>query len=172
MQKSCEQCGSAEAVIQVSVAAGTSRNDFSLCEVCAEKLGIHSNQQHTPVLNDLYQSILRGSNRLRRRLDESRCRQCGTRFGDIRRSGTAGCASCYASFSSGIRDLLEITRSDLNYGGRLPQRVDALRRIFVTREQLRQRLEEAVAQEDYEHAAKLREDMRRLENGSSEQNDV
>lgn len=168
MQNPCQQCGKKDAVIQISVAAGSSQNSYQLCSECAGKLGVHTQQQSAPVLNELYQSLLHGNNRLRRRMDESRCRQCGTPFGEIRRTQRAGCPSCYGAFSSGIRQLLSLGEQSVSYTGRLPRRVDALRRIFVVREQLRDQLEAAVASEDFEAAARIREDMHRLEVDSSE----
>ena len=166
MQSTCQQCGQNEGLVHVSVAAGESRETYALCASCAQKFGIHMNQQHSPTVNDLYQSLLPGSNRLRRRMDETRCRQCGTSFGDIRRTGQVGCPSCYGIFARGIRQLLRVGDSHVGYTGRLPGRVDALRRIFVTREHLREQLQEAVRDEDFESAARIREEIRRIERDS------
>jgi protein arginine kinase activator len=96
---------------------------------------------------------------------EARCPVCGLTFGEFGSGKLFGCANDYTAFASQVEKLLRRYHGAVQHGGRqpgshAPAPVDE-RQIRRTR--LDAALREAVASEDYENAAKLRDELRRLD---------
>ena len=95
----------------------------------------------------------------------ARCAGCGTTWDRIRHDGRAGCAGCYATFRAQLSGVMARVQRGETHMGKTPR---AIERRRLRLEQLRQRrdnqllvlqgrLQNAVAAEKYEEAAKLRD---------------
>ncbi|MGE5509203.1 MAG: UvrB/UvrC motif-containing protein [Chitinophagales bacterium] len=121
------------------------------------------------------------------------CRKCGLTYDDFRQVGQFACAHCYEEFEPYLEALFRRVQGGTEHTGKAPK--GAPGRPAVARgpqarerqpetgsapvpppaaapsdtrarvERLRQELSEAVAREDYERAAKLRDEIRALTNG-------
>lgn len=99
------------------------------------------------------------------------CRGCGVTFAEFKQTGRLGCADCYTTFEAQLSSLLERAHEGATHHvGKAPSRWearsarapdDALRRERM--DDLRRRLEQAVMAEQYEVAAGLRDELRRVE---------
>src|SRR5690606_11035078 len=111
------------------------------------------------------------------------CRACSTTYAEFRQSGLLGCPECYRSFETQLGPLLErahegathhvgkvpiraLTRSRMAaQSGRGPG-VEAVLGDAQARAErikaLRRQMEEAIQAEQYERAAELRDELRRL----------
>ncbi len=85
-----------------------------------------------------------------------RCPDCGLRFMDFRIQGRLGCPNDYQTFRDGLLPLLRRTHGATRHVGKMPSR----RQAVSPRLHLRAELREAVAHEDYERAARLRDQLR------------
>ena len=96
-------------------------------------------------------------------LDKRSCPICGITFHEFRSQGRLGCPNDYEVFKNELGPLLENIHGDTNHCGKVPQRapVDSKRRSELLK--LRNELKRSVAEEDYEQAAKLRDQIRKLE---------
>jgi len=158
----CDGCGEVAGRIRVYQTKGTEYSELWLCDKCAEDLGVEEAQPaFAPTIGELLGSLV-GSSGTRT------CPVCGTRFRTIRQSGRVGCAECYRVFRPRIQHLLEQTGTTDTHVGRYPARLGSFKRLLVDRESIRERLEEALAEEDYEQAVTLRDRMRALEEGSDD----
>ncbi len=91
------------------------------------------------------------------------CGECGIKFVEFRNSGRLGCAHDYDHFGAELVPLLESIHGDTRHNGKKPRR-GAVRPPEQTElVQLRRKLQEAVSDEAYEAAAKLRDRIRQLE---------
>ncbi|MCR9245610.1 MAG: UvrB/UvrC motif-containing protein [bacterium] len=97
------------------------------------------------------------------------CPGCGMTVSEFRSKGRLGCPRCYETYRNDLVPLLQRIHEAQSHRGRLPGRLAAAPPATDERDlaQLRQRLEDAVRGERYEEAAKLRDDLRRLERGES-----
>lgn len=112
--------------------------------------------------------------------EQTRCSVCGSTFRDISERGKAGCANCYDVFSSQLQHTIERIHGRCVHNGKLPgkstpasmpKNTAAAAKPEVQNkapekesiESLRAKLREAVAKEEYEKAAQLRDEIRRLE---------
>jgi protein arginine kinase activator len=100
------------------------------------------------------------------------CPGCGATLQDFREAGRLGCGECYATFGVELRDLLRRLHGSTTHVGegyRAPGEAEVTvpgEEIAVTEDPadaLRVRLRAAVAAEDFELAAELRDRLRSLE---------
>ena len=90
------------------------------------------------------------------------CPRCGTTHRELVLRHTVGCAECFETFSSTIGRLLRLSSKETTHAGRIPRRLIRYRRLFVEREELLNRLNIAVKNEDFEAAARIRDRIRTL----------
>ncbi len=91
-----------------------------------------------------------------------RCPACGFTQEDFNRENRFGCPHCYATFSDFVHRVLETTQPTFSHGGKHP----AKHHGALTRSRLqaaREELKRAVTHEDFESAARLRDEIRALE---------
>lgn len=151
----CNRCGSDSASIRLDQRWGSQTRRYRLCEACAAELGVLASKPAVaPRYNDLFAQIF-----AQRR--ENACPDCGHTLMDLRKTGRVGCPSCYVTFQ---RELTSLVGQEVLHNGHLgllPKRLQALRWTYLERERIRDRLSSAVADEDYESAAELRDEIRR-----------
>lgn len=153
----CDICGEKEAVVKVQRTWGRQQDELSLCDACAAELGIDPDStMPTPSVEELVSGAFNTDPEAE---DELRCDGCGRLYRDIRRTGEVGCAQCYAVFEGPIRSILERRPSPAQHSGKYPERLLVYKRFFVDRERLRRRLEAAISAEEYEQAARLRDEL-------------
>lgn len=91
------------------------------------------------------------------------CSACGLKFIDYRNTTRLGCAHDYQVFREELLPLLESIHGEKQHSGKIPRRFPENRQIQQELARLRRELTEAVGKEQYEAAARLRDDIRRLE---------
>jgi protein arginine kinase activator len=91
------------------------------------------------------------------------CPSCGLKFIDYRNTTRLGCANDYQVFREELLPLLESIHGEKQHCGKIPKRFPENRQIQLELSRLRRDLNEAISKEQYETAARLRDDIRRLE---------
>lgn len=91
------------------------------------------------------------------------CEVCGLKFVEFRNSGRLGCPDDYDEFREDLLPLLESIHGDTKHQGKIPRRVPKPPVKKAELSQLRKRLSRAVAEEAYEDAARLRDQIKALE---------
>ncbi len=91
------------------------------------------------------------------------CTGCGITFKQFRSVGRLGCPQCYTSFHDDLLSLLESIHQDIQHVGKCPPQTSAntLRHHELVR--LRGELKAAIEQENYEEAARLRDQIQTTE---------
>jgi len=85
------------------------------------------------------------------------CSVCGSSYDQIVKSQKIGCPECYFTFQKEIRDTLSKHNISENYKGSLPKRLKGYKSTLVSRVDMQLKLEEAIANEEYEKAALYRD---------------
>lgn len=160
----CQYCGKNPAVIRVKSIENGELSEFSVCAECAEKLGY----------GNLLTGIgLRLEGNMREffteedeEFDTVRCKCCGASFNDIVRSGKVGCSQCYATFRDRLVPLLQQIHGNAVHRGKTPAGDLPEVRPNSQLSRMHRKLKEAIASEDFESAAVLRDSIRALEEGS------
>jgi protein-arginine kinase activator protein McsA len=93
----------------------------------------------------------------------ARCPGCGLPFADFRQTGLLGCPACYDAFMPQIGAMIERAQAGaVHHVGRSPQRLEGMADRVALRKRLMQELETAIAAEQYERAARLRDQLQGL----------
>jgi protein arginine kinase activator len=97
------------------------------------------------------------------RLDQRACPVCGVTFYEFRHAGRLGCPHDYICFREELEPLIMNIHGATEHKGKRPKQgvhgTDHQTRLI----QLRREMKEAIEQEHYEHASKLRDEIRRIE---------
>jgi protein arginine kinase activator len=140
-------------------------NVLHLCQRCAADRGIETSIT-TPLKNMIadYLPAVQASQAVTAQLDSMRCAFCSMSLADFRESGRLGCASCYTTFDQSLRALLRRVHGNAKHAGRQYDAPppDLLHEVTALGE-LRERLRRAIAQEEFEQAAQLRDQIRGME---------
>lgn len=85
------------------------------------------------------------------------CPVCKMTFEEFRSTGRLGCPRDYEVFKEELAPLLKSIHGSVRHMGKVPRRLPADTRAQTQVMQLRQELQQAIAVEDYERAARLRD---------------
>lgn len=166
----CQACGQNTATTHVKTIVNGELTEYSLCAECAQKMG-YGNLLSNFGLN--FGSLL-GSF-----LGEStppvittvRCPGCGSSFEDIAHSGKVGCAECYHTFYDRLLPSIQRIHGNTKHSGKRPSgsmlQVQPEATLQVKQEteleRKRRELKEAIESQNFEEAAKLRDEIKVLE---------
>jgi protein arginine kinase activator len=154
----CQRCRD-EASVHLTEMIDGRRQELHLCLPCARKAGLVLPESPPLLALDavIQNLIVANVGELVGALAELRCSYCGLRFMEFRCEGRLGCPHDYEAFDQGLTPLLRRTHGATRHIGKFPRRHRAK---ATPRLQLRAQLREAVAREDYELAARLRDQLR------------
>jgi len=97
--------------------------------------------------------------------DGGQCSECGLSFQEFSRTGRLGCGHCYEAFRDSMQDLLRRIHGGVRHHGKRPAGSPKARRVakIISMRQIKTELEKAVADEDFELAAELRDKLQDLQ---------
>lgn len=169
----CEHCGERPAVIHLKTVAENEVSEQHLCEACAAEKGVQTEASVAKFpLGDFLASMGKGAAaQLPAGREGGRCEACGASLQDFRDTGRLGCPTCYDTFEWHLRTLLRrIHGASRHVGeGYVPPVGEAGAGAPVPAaaapalEGLRAQLRRAVEAENFELAARLRDQIRGLE---------
>lgn len=160
MSQVCQRCKRARATVHVTDSFPDKR-ERHLCEGCAVEEGILIKQHETTAA--ILQEFVKQKTGLGK-FDELACPRCGTTFREFQEKGLLGCPQDYAVFHDVLMPLIERAHEGgTHHVGKSPPKADAAARSQSALMRLRRQLQEAVEQEDYETAARVRDQIRALE---------
>jgi protein arginine kinase activator len=160
----CQTCKQNPATIHFTEIRNDEKRELHVCESCAQSQGIATG----PVMASLPTMLAHLVKGVKPSAPSPRCPSCGISFAEFREKGRLGCPNDYEFFNEHLAPLLEKIHGATEHRGRLPkgaldadgQRSDKLLR-------LRRDLQKAVKGEQYETAARLRDEIRRVEEGAT-----
>lgn len=92
-----------------------------------------------------------------------KCVTCGFTLDDLRRVRRFGCSDCYATFGEEVGQMVRGMHKGTSHIGKVPEGLMALQFRHQRIEELRSRLDQAIASESYEEAAGIRDEIRNLD---------
>jgi protein arginine kinase activator len=159
----CQSCGLRPATVHVTRIVQGQVEQAHLCAQCAQESG-EINILANPAA--LLQSLLAnfaGQGQAFQTETEMRCPSCGFLFNDFRETGLLGCPSCYAHFRSELEPMLRRLHGTTEHRGKLPHRRGGAFERDRHLQAMRRELQQAVGREEYEQAARLRDEIKQLE---------
>jgi protein arginine kinase activator len=162
----CQVCQKKEATIHLTEITDGVRSEMHLCEHCAQEEGIAVKSQLS--INELLSGLLStqpsDDELFGDTEQELACPHCGFTLAQFTKEAVLGCPYDYEVFEKSLLPLIEKAHDGKTvHRGKVPSKMpkDTKKQIKLTA--LRQQLEAAVQSEDYELAAKLRDEINRLE---------
>src|SRR6266513_2119622 len=158
----CCICKEKEATVHLTQIAGDKMQKVDLCEECAKTKGVNDPTGFS--LADLLLG-LGASQEIEQAAGgvEIKCPRCGFTQADFKKAGRLGCAECYGTFAEGLGSLLKAMHKGTEHVGKLPERAQRTMALNQRMRALTENLQKAVADENYESAASLRDQIKQLE---------
>ena len=164
MFHTCDRCES-PATFHLTEIKDGDKSERHLCEECAKVLQVpQANKELQNLLKSFDPTHLSQQQRGR---SPRVCPDCGMTYAEFRQNGRFGCPKDYDVFGKEVVALLDRIHGSSLYTGKTPdggwvedgQLVDAMSDV-------RTRLDQAIQSEDYEEAARLRDEIRRMQGPS------
>jgi protein arginine kinase activator len=158
-------CKKNPAKIHVTQVKDNKKFTIHICQECAHEKGVAG-----PAINTSFsvEQLLTGFFKTQNSTaaeagTHQTCPSCGLSYGAFKESGRLGCSLCYDTFSEPLKPLLQKIQKDVRHVGKVPRKGDA--QLVLKRDitDLRLQLKEAVGQEHFELAARLRDQIRQIE---------
>lgn len=93
---------------------------------------------------------------------EQTCDSCGFTPGDFKQTGRLGCPDCYEHLAAFIEPMLERMHRDTRHTGKVPAELIERLRRQARRAEMERALAKAIAEERFEEAARLRDEIHSL----------
>lgn len=154
----CEECGQNPASVVITVLVNGETATRHLCKGCVSKIQ-NSIQQGDiqSFLSSLMSSISQAE-----KAPQLTCSKCHLTYEEFQKTGKLGCAHCYEDFREQLKPLLLRIHGRSQHAGRMPMlnaQVQEKKKMIAS---LRSRMDLAVAAENFEEAAVLRDQLRQL----------
>ncbi len=160
----CDSCKSNQATVFLTQIVEGKMQKMNLCEACSKENGVTDPTGFA--LADLLFGLGATKNVEINAADapsDDHCPTCGFTQADFKKTGRLGCSDCYATFETQLEPLLSGMHKGTRHVGKIPARHSREAEINNRLTDLRDTLQKSVIDEDYELAAKLRDEIRQIE---------
>lgn len=159
----CDVCQAKEATIFLTRIVEGKMQKINLCEACHKEKKVDD-----PTGYDLGELLLGlgTAQDLERSSSGAKCPVCGFTQADFKKTVRLGCSACYDVFAEGMVAMLKNMHKGSEHVGKAPAIYLKTRQHDARLQHLQGSLDQAVAAEEYEKAADLRDQIRRIEAGS------
>ncbi|UCG35719.1 MAG: UvrB/UvrC motif-containing protein [Candidatus Omnitrophota bacterium] len=160
----CDICHKNMATVHLTEIVNDKVVEMHICQKCAKSKAEELKNQLS--ISELLSGLMdiEGISETRPAL---KCPVCGMSYADFKKQGRLGCENCYATFKDRLFPLLRKVHGTTRHSGKVPgavAKVSASERL----EELKKRLERAIEMEEYEEAARLRDEIKKAEKKSKD----
>ena len=144
----CSNCGKSDANIKYKQNVNGEETSLNLCSVCAEKLNLFNNFEDifSPMIIDLDYILP----------EQIKCKTCGYTLTKYKSTGLLGCAECYSTFRKEMDSILQKIQLKTRHIPEIKQELNEI-------ENLRNKLKGLIEKEEFEEAAKIRDEIKKIE---------
>lgn len=155
----CDICKQNVATVHLTQMVEGKTKKVDLCEGCSKDKGIDDPTGFS--LADLLLGLGAAQEMAQAASgSDLKCPSCGFTQADFKKSGRLGCADCYTTFAEGLEGLLKSMHKGTRHAGKVPQSLQHNKDVTEKLNGLQKRLEKAIAEEDFEQAAVLRDEIK------------
>lgn len=156
----CDVCQKTEATVFLTQIVEGKMQKVNLCEACAKDKGV--GESGSFAMADLLLG-LGATQQIERGQPSQHCPVCGFTQADFKKTGRLGCSACYDTFADGLANLLRGMHKGLKHTGKMPAHLSRRFAMADRVKSLETELKQAVQDEKYEEAARLRDEIQRIE---------
>jgi len=164
----CDRCDREATLHDLKLIKGGVASEVHLCEKCAAELGV-AGKNFATVDELLQQAIGQQAGTLSISVQITGepsaakpgvCPNCATTWSEFRERGLFGCPECYVTFEDRIGAVLERAHEGgTHHVGKCPSHIENRVEHEARIRHLRRQMEDAIASEQYERAAELRDEI-------------
>lgn len=154
----CEHCRERTATTHITETVNGYTKELNLCSLCAAELnydGFLNGMGVNGFLNSVFAPLIESG------AQKKRCPLCLKSSSEIAATGEAGCAECYKVFKEELLSSITRIHGKARHIGKRPTYTEKGDKLSEMEEKLRQ----AIDTEDFETAAKLRDEIREMKGG-------
>lgn len=163
----CELCKQQPSTLHLTEITNGVKKELHLCAKCANQKGV-TFQSHFSLPDFLASSEPEAppaSAKSPKKSPSPACPRCGITYAQFRQAGRLGCPEDYAVFRKMLVPFIERIHGSTQHAGKIPARAAKETDTESARQvaSLRKALSEAVEREAYEDAARIRDEIRQIE---------
>ena len=162
----CQLCGKRPAVVHFTQIENNKKSEYHVCEKCAEERGFHTSLSKSKFsVGDLLAGMVdQTTGGEEAKVGRVQCPRCHMVYSAFKESGRLGCSECYSTFRAQLRPLLRRIHGDTRHRGKSPTHGGAQEETGTRQiQRLHDELQRAVEREEFEKAAGIRDEIRKLE---------
>ncbi len=156
----CGQCDK-PANVHYTFVAGNKQVKVAMCADCPKNRELQKQGAHG-ILEELAPKLMHTMESAIER-GIAKCPVCGFTLKDLERTRRLGCSGCYDTFQATILRLISSVQRGHRHLGKISSRHDSPEIIQNRLSLLKDRLNTAVKEEEFENAANLRDEIKRLQ---------
>ena len=176
----CSNCGKNEANVRYTRIINGEKTEFALCEECAKKAGLEDIDFSMPInfsnfLSDFFEDDALLPSFTKYKIQK--CPKCGLTYDEFAEKGKFGCSECYDTFSNKLDSILRNLHGSSRHKGNTPKILPSKNNVKNESEEkatkidekqeklnkLNKDLQNAIKEERYEDAAKIRDEIKKLQ---------
>ncbi|MCD1261918.1 UvrB/UvrC motif-containing protein [Paenibacillus athensensis] len=164
----CQECGKRPATLHFTKIVNGEKTEFHICEACAREKGeMIPGTSNGFSIHNLLSGLLDfdpgSAGSMTNKTQTIRCENCGLTYSQFSKLGRFGCDCCYESFSERLDPLFKRVHGNTVHVGKVPKRTGGLIQHKRELELLKKEMMSSIEREEFEQAAKLRDQIRGLE---------
>ena len=162
----CQHCKQKNATTYYTQTIHGEKREIALCDDCTRELSgeLGLFDPFSFSLDNLFSQMLAPHTHKVQSLNEleGSCPMCGTTLREISRTGKVGCPECYHKFSEALIPSIQKIHGRTSHTGKVPRSAGIQLRLQSRIGELQEKLKQAVAEQRYEDAASLRDEITSL----------
>ncbi|WP_280772093.1 UvrB/UvrC motif-containing protein [Salipaludibacillus daqingensis] len=169
----CQECQQRPASLHFTKIINGEKTEFHICERCAKDKGEYMPGSNSFSIHQLLSGLLDAdqpfsstkNKKVKKAQPELKCSHCGMNYQQFAEIGKFGCANCYRSFEEKLDPIFRrIHGGNATHLGKIPKRQGKDLHIHREIKELKENLKKQIEEEEFEDAAKTRDQIRSLEN--------
>lgn len=163
MNLDCQSCKKQPATVHITDVSDGEKRERHLCDKCASEEGIAPKPPMQMPVGEILSGLVIQKAAVQQ-LAELCCPKCKMTFVEFRNTGLLGCGCDYDAFEKALLPLIERAHDGSSHHiGKVPRRLATPRSCETDLIRLRKELNRAVTEEQFEQAARLRDQIKSLE---------
>ena len=169
----CEKCKKNEAKINLITVVNGQKHEVWLCENCVKdissipffsSIGQNVNIPFQSMLTEILANV--DSNKVNidnNKIKEIICSNCGLTYDEFKKTGKLGCSDCYEEFKIVLEPRIKSLQAGVKHVGKIPKMKgeELMRRRKL--KNLKEEMQKLIVAEEYERAAIVRDEIKKLE---------
>lgn len=167
----CDNCHNREATVHLVQVINGQKRESHLCDICSKEKGdaLFASTMDLGLEQFDLSNIISGLMGLMvQKKDEdvnleNECPNCGMKYSEFKKNALLGCDKCYDTFKNLLQPVITRIQGKMEHTGKIPngQRVEFTNKRKLVK--LKEELKQAITLEEFEKAAKIRDQIKKVQ---------